>query len=346
MQKQNTMKALLGLTLADLQALCKERNYPGYTARQLAEWLYKKQVTEIDAMTNLSVAVRKALSESYHVGRSAPENVMVSTDGTKKYLFPAGTTHCVESAWIPSPNRNTLCISSQVGCRMGCSFCMTARQGFQKHLPAGEIINQISSLPERDGLTNVVYMGMGEPLDNPDAVMKSLEILTADWGFGWSPSRITVSTIGVIPALSRFLRESRCHLAISLHSPFSEERRALMPMQKAYPLEELIPILRSFDFGLQRRVSFEYILFGGVNDSPRHAKALANLIKGMNARVNLIHFHPIPNSPLVPAQEKEMLAFQKTLSENRIIATIRSSRGLDIMAACGMLSTKHALKQD
>ncbi len=336
------MKALLGQTLSDLQELCTERRYPKYTARQITDWLYKKHVIHIHEMTNLSAAIRKDLSETHFVGRSQPENVLVSTDGTKKYLFPAGTTHSVETAWIPSPNRNTLCVSSQVGCKMGCTFCMTARQGFQKHLPAGEIINQISSLPERDGLTNVVYMGMGEPFDNIDALLKSLEILTSEWGFGWSPSRITVSTIGVIPALMRFLKESRCHLAISLHSPFNEERRALMPMQKAYPLDDLFALLRAFDFGAQRRLSFEYILFGGVNDSTRHAKAVAVLLNGLKARVNLIHFHPIPDSPLVPAKESAMLAFQNTLEEKQITTTIRSSRGLDIMAACGMLSTQKA----
>ena len=336
------MTDLLGLTLADFKNIVCEKAYPRYVATQISDWLYKKYVTDCMLMTNLSLNIRKEISGDYYVGANIPSAVQVSKDGTKKYLFDVGNMYAVESAWIPSEGRNTLCVSSQVGCKMGCRFCMTGKQGFQKNLTSGQIINQIISLPERDTLTNVVYMGMGEPFDNIDAVLDSLSVLTSEWGFGWSPTRITVSTIGVIPAMVRFLSESKCHLAISLHSPFDEERRDLMPIQKVYPVKEVIQALKPFDFSGQRRLSFEYILFGGVNDSPEHAQATAGILKGLKCRVNLINFHPFEGSGYKPSKTKSVLAFQEILEKKGIITTVRVSRGMDISAACGMLSTKKA----
>ena len=336
------MTDLLGLTLNDLKNIVREKGYQGYVATQISDWLYKKYVTDCMFMTNLSLNIRKDISGEYYIGAGMPSAVQVSKDGTKKYLFDVGSTYAVESAWIPGQGRNTLCVSSQVGCKMGCRFCMTGKQGFQKNLTSGQIINQIISLPERDTLTNVVYMGMGEPFDNIDAVLDSLSVLTSEWGFGWSPTRITVSTIGLIPAMERFLSESKCHLAISLHSPFDEERRELMPVQKVYPAKEVIQALKPFDFSGQRRLSFEYILFGGVNDTPEHAKAVAGILKGLKCRVNLINFHPFEGSGYKPSKTGSVLAFQEILEKKGIITTIRVSRGMDINAACGMLSTKKA----
>ncbi len=330
---------LLGKTLDELTALVKEAGLPSFTAKQLADWLYKKHISSIEEMSNLSKAARALLHERFQIGSTKYAAVQNSTDGTRKYLFPTTGDHAIETVMIPDTDRATLCVSSQAGCRMGCRFCMTARQGFQAQLSAGEIINQFRNVDERDRLTNAVYMGMGEPMDNLDNVLKSLTILTAPWGFSWSPRRITVSTIGVLPALQRFLAESECHLAISLHNPFDNERQELMPMQKAYPLEDVIALIRQYNWTGQRRVSFEYILFDRMNDSPKHASALAKLLEGLECRVNLIRFHAIPDSPLLPALESNVEKFKNNLMNKGIMTTIRASRGEDILAACGLLST-------
>ena len=262
-----------------------------------------------------------------------------SADGTKKYLFPTLQGRFIESAYIPDGDRATLCVSSQSGCRMGCRFCMTARQGFAHHLTAGEILNQIRSIPESDRLTNVVYMGMGEPLDNAEQVIRSIEVLTSDWGYGWSPTRITVSTVGVIPAMRELLRRTRVHLAVSLHDPIPAERAAMMPAERRYPIEQVVAELRRHDFAHQRRISFEYIVFRGVNDTPAHVAALTRLLAGLRCRINLIRFHAIPDAPFEGADEPTMVRLRDELSRRGITTTIRASRGEDIQAACGLLST-------
>lgn len=332
-------KALFGLTLSQIDDVVRELDLPKYIARQIVDWLYKKDITDIDQMTNLSKKVRDKLSESFEMGLSLPVNVQESKDGTKKYLYPALNGKFIETAYIPDRERHTLCVSSQVGCKMGCLFCMTAKQGFQGSLSAGAILNQIRSLPERHLLTNIVYMGMGEPFDNLKAVLDSLEILTSEWGFGMSPRRITVSTIGVIPAMQEFLEKSSCHLAVSLHSPFEEERQRIMPIEKAYPLPQVLQAIRNFPIGKQRRVSFEYIVFKDLNHSPRHVKELARLLNGIRCRINLLRFHPVPGSPFVSPNETEMNTFKSALEAKGIVTTIRKSRGQDIYAACGLLST-------
>lgn len=338
--------ALFGLTLNELIALAKEEKLPGFTAKQISEWLYKKEITSIDEMTNLSLKVRQQLSEKYCFGLTQPAKVSESTDGTKKYLFTTSNLKFVEAAYIPDSDRATLCVSSQVGCKMGCLFCMTGKQGFQGHLSAGEIINQLRSIPEWKNITNIVYMGMGEPFDNLDNVLKSLEILTSEWGMAMSPRRITVSTIGVIPAMKEFLERSNCHLAVSLHTPFDEERRNLMPIQNVYPIEEVVKEIRKFDFSGQRRVSFEYIMFDGINDTPRHVKEMSRLLSGLQCRVNLIRFHAIPDTPLKGSPDDVILEFRNSLTAKGVFTTLRSSRGQDIQAACGLLSTKENMKRE
>jgi len=334
------MEWLLGKDLDDLTQVALTLGFPRYTGKQLAEWLYKKQAKQIEEMTNLSKAARERLSAQYEVGGFAPIKVQQSVDGTKKYLFPTPAGFLIESVVIPDDERTTLCVSSQAGCRMGCRFCMTARQGLQAHLTAGEIIGQLQNIEEHSRLTNAVYMGMGEPMDNLHEVFKSLRILTAAWGWGWSPRRITVSTIGLLPQLKRFLDESACHLAISLHHPIDSERQVLVPMQKAHPLADILSLIRQYDFSGQRRVSFEYIMFKGVNDTPACAAVLSRLLKGLECRVNLIRFHIIPDSPLLPSSPESITLFQKRLAEAGIVTTVRASRGEDILAACGLLSTK------
>ncbi len=340
------MEKLFGKTLDELKAIVKELGLPGFTAKQIADWLYKKNITSIEEMTNLSKAARNKLLENFELGLSQHSKVQASVDGTKKYLYTTTNNNFIEAAYIPEDTRATLCVSSQVGCKMGCLFCMTGKQGFQANLSAGEIVNQIKSLPEFDKLTNVVYMGMGEPFDNLQQVLNSLEILTADWGFAMSPKRITVSTIGIVPAMKEFLAKSNCHLAVSLHTPFDQERRELMPIQNVYTLNDVLDEIKSFDFGRQRRISFEYIMFKGYNDTQKHVKEMARVLNGIKCRVNLIKFHPIPGTPLEASEEGTMELFKDALNAKGITTTIRRSRGEDIYAACGLLSTKELVKKE
>lgn len=334
-----TKESLYGKTLSQLKALCEAEQLPRFAAKQIARWLYVRHIDDIQQMTDLSLAARTQLSENYTLGLSSPLRESISTDGTKKYLFETQQGQYIESAYIPDRDRATLCVSSQAGCRMGCRFCATARQGLQHSLSAGEIINQIVSLPDRDRLTNIVFMGMGEPLDNLDNVLNAIEILTADWGFGWSPTRITLSTAGVASLLSTFLDKTKVHLAVSLHNPFHEERAEIMPIEKAFPIREVCDILRRYDFTGQRRVSFEYIVMEGLNDSPAHIKELCRLLNGIKCRINLIRFHKIPDSPYFSPSNERMIAFRDALTAKGIQTTIRASRGEDIKAACGLLST-------
>lgn len=312
---------------------------PKFTASQIAGWLYKQQVSSIDEMTNLPLTFRHSLQENYTLGRRPPIDSQTSGDGTIKYLFPTSKGGCVETVYIPDKERATLCVSSQIGCKMKCLFCMTGQQGFSGQLTAGDILNQILSVPNSKSLTNIVFMGMGEPLDNPEEVFKTLEILTANYGLGWSPKRITVSTIGPLPGLKRLLETTQVHLAVSLHTPFPDERLALTPAEKAWPLAGVLDLIRTSDcdFTRQRRLSFEYICFGGFNDDRRHATALAKLLKDLPCRVNLISYHALSEVDLPASRPEAMIAFRDYLNSKGIIATIRVSRGEDILAACGML---------
>lgn len=336
MEKEN----LFGKTLSELTILAKEFELPSYSPRQLAEWLYKNAVMDIDLMSNISKKNRELLKEYFTIQISPASKIQTSQDGTKKYLFPVSDGKYIESAYIPENDRATLCLSTQIGCKMGCLFCMTGRQGFQGNLTSSQILNQVRSLPERDKLSNLVYMGMGEPFDNIDEVLKSLNILTSDWGFAMSPRRITVSTIGIIPGMKKFLQESQCHLAISLHTPFETERKKLMPIENVYPVKDIIETVKSFDWSRQRRISFEYIMFKGINDTDNHIRELSRLLDKLKCRINLIRFHPIPGTSLQSTSDENIVKFRDKLNNKGITATIRRSRGQDIMAACGLLSTK------
>lgn len=330
---------LLGMTLDELQSVVRGLGMPKFAAKQIASWLYDKKVNSIDEMTNLSLKHREALGAEYEVGGIPPVEAMHSVDGTIKYLFQVGEKNFVEAVFIPDDDRATLCVSSQVGCKMNCKFCMTGKQGFTANLTANQILNQISSLPERDKLTNVVLMGMGEPLDNLDEVLKVLEVLTAPYGYGWSPKRITLSSIGLRKGLQRFIEECDCHLAISLHSPVPSQRLDLMPAERAFSITEIVDLLKNYDFSKQRRLSFEYIVFKGVNDSLIYAKELVKLLRGVDCRINLIRFHAIPGVDLEGTDMEAMVTFRDYLTSHGVFSTIRASRGEDIFAACGMLST-------
>jgi 23S rRNA (adenine2503-C2)-methyltransferase len=333
------MEKLFGKTLKELAEVAAATGLPAYASKQIAGWLYARGATEIEAMTDLSLKARSMLTEEYEAGLTPPSSVAESSDGTKKYLFRIAENRFVETAYIPDRERATVCLSVQLGCRMGCRFCMTARQGFQGNLTSCDILNQFRSIPEHASLTNIVYMGMGEPLDNLPEVLRSLDVITSPWGYGWSPSRITVSTVGITDQIQEYLNGTRCNLAVSLHSPFDEERHAMMPVQKAHPVKEVLDIIRAFDFGRQRRVSFEYIMFKGLNDTPAHIRELARILNGIRCRINLIRFHAIPGSEYSSPGLREIEAFRDGLNAKGITVTIRASRGEDISAACGLLST-------
>ena len=366
-------KVLMGMTPAELKEVAKSLGMPAFTGGQIAQWLYAKHVTSIDEMTNISQRNRALLSEHYEVGAMAPIDCQRSVDGTVKYLFPvrcsvscgiaatdedgrrAEANGCsvscgnaatdgdgcrfVETVFIPEADRATLCVSCQVGCKMNCLFCQTGKQGFEGNLTAADILNQIYALPEREELTNIVFMGQGEPMDNLDAILRVTQILTSPDGYAWSPKRITVSSVGIRKKLKRFLDESQCHVAISMHSPLPEQRAQLMPAERAMSIVEVVSLLKQYDFTHQRRCSFEYICFGGLNDSLSHAREIIKLVEGLECRVNLIRFHPIPNVDLPAADEQRMEQMRDYLTRHGVFATIRASRGQDIFAACGLLST-------
>ncbi len=333
------LKPLYGMTLSQLSDVCTRLELPKFVCKQIANWLYVKHVLSIDEMKNVSAKSRELLKLHYIVGRTAPLHQSEAADGTKKYLFKTINGDSIESAYIPDEDRATLCVSSQAGCRMGCKFCATGRQGLQSSLTTNEILNQVASLPEFERLTNLVFMGMGEPLDNTDNVLAAIEVLTAEWGYGWSPYRITLSTAGVGRELRRFLDSTSVHLAVSLHNPYSDERAEIMPIERAYPIAEIVNILREYDFTRQRRVSFEYILMSGMNNSPHHIREICRLLNGLKCRLNIIKFHKIPDSPYFSPSDEKIVRFRDTLTQKGIHTTIRRSRGEEIQAACGLLST-------
>lgn len=326
------MEPLLGKTLTELQDVALSVGLQKFAGKQLAEWLYVRRVSSFDEMTNISLKGREALKTRYTVGRHTPVREALSQDGTRKYLF-AIDDQFVESVYIPEDDRATLCVSTQVGCKMGCRFCMTGTLGFHGHLSVADILNQVFYF---DDLSNLVFMGEGEPMDNLDNVLRALEIITADYGCAWSPKRITVSTVG-IPAMKRFLDESECHLAVSMHNPFAVERAQIMPAEKLMSITDVVSLLKQYDWTHQRRVSFEYICWAGQNDTIRHAKELLRLLKGLNCRVNLIRFHEGVDREFPSSDEQQMVFFRDYLTEHGLTTTIRRSRGEDILAACGML---------
>lgn len=337
---QYDKRPLLGQTLNSLKKIVSDLSMPSFTARQITTWLYKKHCMNIDEMTDISLKNRVLLKKNFFIGCNAPIDVVRSVDGTAKYLYQTAEGNFIECVYIPEDDRATLCVSSQVGCRMACKFCMTGRQGYNGNLTSADIINQLYSLPEWDKITNIVFMGQGEPLNNLDNVLDALQILTSSYGYAWSPKRITVSSVGIKKELERFLNESECHLAISLHSPYPEQRAEIMPAEKIYSIKEILKLLRKYDFSGQRRLSFEYILFEGLNAGLKDAEALCKLLRGLECRVNLIRFHTIPDTPFKGTDHETMIKFRDYLTSHGVFSTIRASRGQDIWAACGLLSTQ------
>jgi 23S rRNA (adenine2503-C2)-methyltransferase len=337
------MDKLLGNSLEQLQEAALSVGLPRFAGKQLAEWIYQKRATTFMEMTNISGKGRQALAERYTIGREEPIAHIESEDGTTKYLFEVQTANgkqFIETVYIPEADRATLCVSTQAGCKMGCRFCMTGTLGFHGNLSTADILNQIFSIPQSAELSNIVYMGEGEPCDNISSTLDSINVLTSSWGCAWSPRRITVSSVGYLPHLKELLDLTDCHIAISLHNPISTERQEIMPIEKAYPMTSVLQLLKQYDWQHQRRLSFEYICFGGKNDTMRHANALRRLLSELNCRINLIRFHEDPqnqHTTLHPSSDEQMVWLRDYLTSNGIITTIRRSRGEDILAACGML---------
>ncbi len=337
--EQDKREWLFGKTFSQIENIVLELGAKKFVAKQICDWLYKKQVNDIEEMTNLSKDFRVILSQKYQVGYDNFHKVDTSVDGTRKYLFKACEGCYIESAYIPDRERATLCVSCQGGCRMGCKFCMTGRQKLQHSLSSGEILNQVKSIEESNKLSNIVFMGMGEPMDNAEEVFRTIEILTASWGYAWSPTRITLSTIGVLPMVKKYIAEHKSHLTISLHSAIPDVRKQIMPVENKYSIVDIVAELRKHDFSHQRRLTFSYTMFSGVNDSNSDADKICELLHGMDCRINLIPFHQIPDSDLRPTSHDRIVKFRDYLTRKGFITTIRASRGEDIFAACGLLST-------
>ena len=341
---------LYGLTLAELQVLVADLDQPSYRARQIAEWLYHHHVESVDAMTNLPRGLKESLSEGAGIRTPAGSEAGESTDGTARWVWDTFGGDLYESAVIPDRRRLTLCVSSQSGCRVGCAFCLTARIGLRQDLSPAEIVGQFRNVTCRDSVTHVVFMGMGEPLHNLEALMSSLEILTSPWGYGISPRRITVSTVGILPQLERLLDRTDVNVALSVHAARTEERLRLVPSERDQPVATTIDLLRHrarlalppFTGIGRRRVSIEMTLMDGVNDSVEHARALRELLADLPVRVNLIPWNAFPGARFRSSSPQAIERYQEVLKASGLITTIRQSRGQDIGAACGLLAGRRA----
>lgn len=332
---------LIGKTVDELTSDVVDLGMRRFVGAQIADWLYKKYAVSFSQMSNVGTKAISQLTEAgFEVGTFESIGRATATDGTVKLLFPTLSGGLVESVYIPDGDRATLCVSSQSGCRMGCKFCMTGQSGFGSNLTAGEIIGQLLRCGAPEKLTNVVMMGMGEPLDNIDQVLKAISIMTSPWGLAWSPTRITLSTVGVLANLERFLKETRVNLAISLHNPFPEERRRMIPSENRNPIQKILEIIAKYDFSGQRRLSFEYTMFEGWNDTDRHIDGLVSLLRPFDCRVNLIRFHSDSTGSLKGTPDEKILRFNTELNRRGIRTTTRTSRGEEILAACGMLANR------
>jgi 23S rRNA (adenine2503-C2)-methyltransferase len=333
---------LATLSAKDLESLFKDLGQPRFRARQVLRWIWKEGVFDPALMTNISKDLRALIQERFRIEPLKIVKQQASEDGTIKFLLGLECGRTVETVWIPREDqgRVTVCVSSQVGCKMGCTFCLTAQQKVERNLTAGEIAGQLLAMPNREKITNVVLMGMGEPFDNYDAVMGSIDLMTDAEALFIGPRRITVSTSGLVPAMRRFVKETKARLAVSLNASNDQVRSSIMPINKAYPLSELLGALREVK---DKRfiVTFEYILIQGVNDEPEHARELIKLLRGLNYKLNLLMYNENPNIPYKRPEWDRVVAFQRILHDAGILNFIRTSRGRDISAACGQLASEH-----
>ncbi len=335
---------IIGCNLKDIELFASQNGMKTYLAKQVCYWIYNHGIESFSQMINVSKENRNIFDKYFDIEKKSPLKTAISADGTKKYLFKTENGNYIESAYIPDGKRHTLCVSSQAGCKMNCKFCYTGKQGFQENLSVFDIINQLDAIPERDLITNIVFMGMGEPFNNYDNVLKALEILTAEWGYKIGKRKITVSTAGVVPGIDKFLKESDSNLAVSLHSPFEDQRSQIMPINNTYSIEDIVNTIKNNKLDKQRRVSFEYIMFKDFNDTQKHINQLAKILNGLRCMVNLISYHTNKEDKFQPSSQEHIEWFRDQLSNKGFPTTIRSSRGQDIEAACGLLSTKELVE--
>jgi 23S rRNA (adenine2503-C2)-methyltransferase len=321
--------------------LAAELNIEPFRARQISQWVFQKQALSVDTMTNLSKQARQQLSDRVWISSFVPERIDSSRDGSKKFLFRTSDGHGIETVMIPESRHATLCLSTQIGCAMGCRFCYTGRSGLVRNLSAAEIVNQVSAVLSKEQfgekMPNLVFMGMGEPLANYDNTLKSIRILLSTWGFNFSHRKITVSTSGLIPQINRLGQDLPVNLAISLNASNDEIRDYIMPVNKKFPIRGLLEAARRFPLPARKRITFEYVLIRDVNDAPEHARELSRLLRGIPCKINLIPFNPHPGATLCQPEERQVAEFQSILHERHFTAPIRRSKGSDICAACGQL---------
>jgi 23S rRNA (adenine2503-C2)-methyltransferase len=334
------------LSFEEFEAYLAEKREPAYRARQVWQWLFQKRASSFAEMTNLPAPFRARLDEDFAVSRPEVSRRAESSDGTVKFLFSLADGKTIESVLIPETKRLTLCISTQAGCAFGCAFCATALLGLKRNLSSAEIVDQVleasRTLPPDKRITNIVLMGMGEPLANYAQTVKALDIMTdTNWGIGISPRRITLSTVGLVPQIRKLMEETKVNLAISLHAPTDELRARLMPVNRKYGLKELMDCCRALPIPRRKRITFEYVLLRGVNDSVECARALGELLSGIRCKVNVIPFNPHPGSIFQRPADESTAAFQETLYERGVQVNVRKPRGDDIAAACGQLQGEH-----
>jgi 23S rRNA (adenine2503-C2)-methyltransferase len=334
---------LCGLTAYEMLDLVEPYGYNRSHAVSIANSIYKRAVSDIYQIEKIPLRLKTELFNIASTGIILPLECEVSADKSVKYLFRTESGNEFETVYIPDKRRNTVCVSTQSGCRMGCSFCVTGRYGFRGNLTAGEIVNQIVSLPYADKVTHVVFMGMGEPMDNLENVLKACNIITAEWGLAVSSRNVTVSTVGVMPGVDQFLQKTNCNLTLSLYSPFSDERKKMIPMENRYPVQQIIEIMKKFPLKKRRRLSIAYIMIKDLNDTESHLNGLIYLLKGSQIRVNLLPYHQWISDKNCPSPLEWMQFFKHRLIISGISASIRKSRGVDISAACGLLAS--GLKQ-
>jgi len=332
-------KKMCGLNAGEMHDFIKNEGFSHEHALALANAIYKKGAGNFFSIPKIPKKLMGFLSSCAVTGVYSPVTSEKSSDGTKKYLFTNQDGLQFESVFIPDGKRNTVCVSTQSGCRMGCPFCVTGKYGFHGNLDAGDIINQVIGISEADMITHVVFMGMGEPMDNIENVIKACGILSAEWGKALSQANITVSTVGITPGVKKFLEKSGCNLTLSLFSPFPDERRMVVPAETKYPANSIIDIMRSYPLGKKRRLSVAYVMINGVNDTDRHLGGLKELLGGTGIRVNLLPYHMIGNDINCSSPVERMMYFKHNLVTSGISASIRESRGADISAACGLLAS-------
>lgn len=335
-----TKFTLVGMTPDEMAAALQICGLNPDYAPRIAYWVYKKRVPSTDMMTSIAAPARHAIGYCFQTGFVAPVSRICSADGTVRYVFDYDNGLAVESVFIPETRRNTVCVSAQCGCARACAYCRTGEMGLRADLTAARIVNQVMAIPESASVTHIVFMGMGEPLDNPDEVIKAINIMTAEWGLAIAHVNITVSTVGILPAITAFLESTRCNLAFSLFSPISEERAEFVPVEKIYPASEIINLLRKNPPSKKRRFTLAYMMLEGINDTDMHLEELIRLTSGTSIRINLLNYHPHGKRDFRPSSPARQEYFRQRLAEAGVSVSLRKSRGEDINAACGLLALR------